>query len=140
MQSLKKLPSDRKAYWLKKLKELETLVKTIEELKGPVPTELGSDDWILGLANWLDKTYSGTVKTTKNVTEPITNKLSEMQLKAANTLDTIYNGVADEVKKMPGVAGKAVTDFTGTSNWPYAIALGFVLYLAMPSLISKISR
>lgn len=140
LKNLKKLPAKRQAYYLQQLRDLETLIKNIEKLKDPTSTELGSDDWVLGLANWLDKAYSGTTGTISNVTKTVQRKYDDMVLQSVNQLDKIYTGIADEVKKLPGIAGKGLTDFTGSSYWPYAIVFGIVLYVSLPTLVSSVDK
>lgn len=132
MKNLKKLPANRRAFYLKKLKTLEEIIKQIESSKSGV--ELGDDsqsDWLLDLANYLDKSYN--IVLNKPV-ETIKDKSGQLLLQYANSMDKIYNAVADEVAKIPASTGKAIGKLTGTGDyWPYilgaAVALGTVYYV-----------
>jgi hypothetical protein len=139
MSNLKKLPANRRAYWLAHLKTMS--IKPTRELgadghitvlepiniQGKIPGP--ESDWLLNIANYLDKIYSGS-----------SDFVDETTLAYANHLDRVYTAVADEAKKIPGTIGTgvgnlvkpAVDPLTGGGALPYvlgaAAALALIFY------------
>lgn len=131
MKNLQKLPANRRAFYLQKLKALESIIRQIESAKSGVELGLDDSDWLLDLANWLDKAYNTVL--TKPV-EEVKDHAGQLMLDYANSLDKIYTAVADEAAKIPASTGKAIGKLTGTGDyWPYilgaVVAFGAVYYV-----------
>ncbi len=130
MQNLKKLPANRRAYYLQKLKALEEIIKKIESTPLEADTDILDSQWMLDFANSLDKAYSYVSSGASSVPRQVEN----INLQLANQVDTLYNAIATEVAQIPATTGKVIGRLTGTGDyWPYvlgaAVALGTVYYV-----------
>ncbi len=109
-------------------KSLSSQPSSSKIIQMPVQTIVGSasKSWFDETAEWANDIYE--------------RKISGLDLTVANTLDKIYNTVADEAVKIPGKAGEAVGQFTGQAAkqfsgledlWPWMMGAAILVSVAI---------